>query len=158
MRIRKVKITKENKVSMVYEKQTRNGGWDEYSLTCSEEARPEFYQSIEKLAPHVIEMCELPKAYLERIKVRGVSFSWSGEKERVMGATISAAMELKDSHPNLNINTPHKAEAMYNENTPDDEKQLLSSDCVDVLEYLQTECRAYINGERAQASIFKEAS
>lgn len=71
MRIRKVRITKENKVSMVYEKKTRNGGWDEYSLTCSEEARPGFYKAIENLAPHVVEICELPKDYLKRIRVRG---------------------------------------------------------------------------------------
>jgi hypothetical protein len=156
MRIKKVKITKENKVLLIYEKQTKCG-WDEYSFACSEEARPEFYTAMLALGEHVVEMCELPKDYLKRIKVRGVSFSWSGEKQRVMGATISAAMKLENSHPDLNINTPHKAEAMYNENTPDDEKQLLSGECIDALEHLQDECKAYINGERAQISMFNVA-
>lgn len=44
MRIKKVKITKENKIMMVYEQEAKMGGWDEYAFTCSEEARPEFYE------------------------------------------------------------------------------------------------------------------
>jgi hypothetical protein len=154
VRIKKVKVTSENKITMVYEKRSKGGYWDEYSFTCSEDARPEFYTSLKKLAPHVIYLCELPESYLPRITVRGVSFSYGGENE-VMGATISAAMELKNSYPNLNLNTPHKASEMYNENTPDDEMQLLSSDCISDLENLQSECVAYINGERAQESLFK---
>lgn len=156
MRIKKVKITSENKISMVYEQKTRMGGWDEYSFTCSEKARPEFYDAMGGVAPHVIEMCELPEDYLSRIKVRGVSFSYGGEKE-VMGATISAAMELKDSYQNLNINTPHKASAMYNEGSDPDDMQLLSGKCIEALEALQEECKAYISGDRAQASLFNVA-
>lgn len=154
MRIKKVKVTSENKISMVYEQISKTGAWDEFSFTCSEDARPAFYAALKKLATHVIEMCELPESYSDRITVRGVSFSYGGENE-VMGATISAGMELKYSHPNLNLNTPHKASAMYNENTPDDEMQLLSGDCVDDLENLQKECEAYIKGDRAQESLFK---
>jgi hypothetical protein len=56
-RILKVKITKEEKVMIVFE-QRAGDQWDEYSLTCSEKALPSFYQAIQGLAPHVIEMCE----------------------------------------------------------------------------------------------------
>ena len=117
MRIKRVKITAENKILMVYEQPTRFGGWDEYSMTCSETARPEFYKAFEALAPEVVDMCELPDEYLPRIKIRGVSFSYGGEKE-IMGATICASMDLKRSYPKLNINTPHKASAMYSEGHP----------------------------------------
>lgn len=156
MRIKKAKVTKENKVLLVYEQRSKTGGWDEYSLTCSEEAKPSFYRAMDDLKVDVIEMCELPESYLERIKVRGVSFSYGGECD-VMGATISAAMELKDSYPNLNINTPHKASQMYSE-APPDEMQLLSSDCIGRLDDLKTECQAYIKGERAQTKLFEVAS
>ncbi|MCK9326537.1 MAG: hypothetical protein M0P69_13685 [Bacteroidales bacterium] len=157
MRIKKVKLTKERKILINYDAQSKNGLWDEYSMTCSEQARPEFYAAMEALGAHVVEMCELPENYLAKIKVKGVSFSYAGEKEGVMGATISAQMELKNSHPDLNLNTPHKAEAMYNENTPDDDKQLLSGDCVEALESLQEECKAYISGDRAQEALFNVA-
>ncbi|MCG8400025.1 MAG: hypothetical protein MJA84_00340 [Firmicutes bacterium] len=150
MRIKKVKITAAGKIMIVYEKRSQ-GAWDEYSLSCSEAARPEFYAALGTLAPHVVEMCELPKNYVEKIKVRGVSFSYGGEKE-VMGATISASMELRDSYPDLNLNTPHKASEMYSDSPPD-EKQLLTDRCTDDLEYVQDECQVYIRGDRAQGTL-----
>jgi hypothetical protein len=153
MRIRKVKITKYNQVFIMYG--DGPGNFDEYSLTCREKARPEFYQALEDLREHVIEMCELPDSYLDRISVRGVSYSYGGEED-VMGATISASMRLDNSYQALNINTPHKASAMYNPDTPDDEMQLLSEDCIEVLSELQYECEKYIKGDRAQGSLFAE--
>lgn len=153
MRIEKVKITKYNQIHMKYTQGANNQ--DEYSFTCSEKARPEFYEALEALAEHVIEICELPKDYLGRIKVRGVSYSYGGEAE-VMGAVISASMELKESYQPLNLTTPHKASAMYNPETPDDDMQLLTGDCIDALKALQVECEAYIKGDRAQGSLFKE--
>jgi len=155
MRIKKIKITKDNKIQIVYEKRGK-ADWDEYSLTCSEAPRPELYKALEALAPHVIEMCELPEDYLPRIDVRGVTFSYSGENE-VMGATIIAQMELKNSYTKLNLNTPHKASAPYSEYTPPDEMQLLSDDCIEALEKLCDEVRLYIKGERAQQSLFSMA-
>lgn len=152
MRIKKVKLTKLEKIMMVYEKQSNMGVWDEYSLSCSEAAKPSFYEALKKLAAHVVEMCELPEEYEDRIKVKGVSFSYGGENE-VMGATISAQMELENSYQNLNINTPHKASDMYSPNAEPDEMQLLTSDCIEDLEKLQDECRAYIRGDRAQGRL-----
>ena len=156
LRMKKVKITTEKKILMVYEKRSKTGSWDEYSFTCSEDARPEFYKTLERLNVHVIEMCELPENYLSKITVRGVSFSYGGEAE-VMGATISAAMALEHSYSNLNINTPHKASEMYNADSDPDEMQLLTEDCIEDLLSLQTECEAYINGDRAQTSMFNVA-
>jgi hypothetical protein len=152
MRIKKVKLTTDKKISIAYEQQSKKGNWDEYSLTCSEEARPEFYSALAALAPHVIEMCELPESYLSRIEVRGVSFSYAGEKE-VMGATIIAQMKLHYSNTNLNLNTPHKASDSHS-GLPADEMQLLSASCVKALKALCEEVRVYIRGERAQGRLF----
>lgn len=155
MRIRKVKVTKEKRISMAYEIPNKKGNWDEFTFVCADEPRPEFITALATLAEHVIEMCELPTAYLEKIKVRGVSFSFGGEND-TMGATISAAMELQNSHPDLNINTPHKAVEMYNPETPKDDMQLLSGKCIEALSELITECEAYVKGDRAQGSLFSE--
>jgi len=152
MRIKKIKITKENRIQVSYEKKSKTGWWDEYSFTCSEEGRPELYRALNNLAPHVIEMCELPVNYQDRITVKGVSFSYGGKAE-VMGATISAQMELEKSNCNLNLNTPHKASGSYND-FPADEKQLLSDDCIEALDVLCKEVELYINGERAQMRLF----
>lgn len=151
MRIKKVKVTKFNQVHMIYENGPNNR--DEFSFTSFEKARPEFYKAMEALAEHVLDMCELPESYLERIIIRGVSYSYGGENG-TMGATISAAMKLENSYPALNLLTPHKASEMYCPDTPDDDKQLLSGDCVDALLELRVECEKYIQGDRAQGSLF----
>ena len=71
--IKKTKVTKDGKISMIWEQQTPKGSWDEYSFTCSEEPRPEFHQALKDLGQDVITMCELPESYLDRITVKGVS-------------------------------------------------------------------------------------
>jgi len=154
IRVKKIKIkTKPSlKVTIAYEKRTKHGVWDEYSFTCSEEPRPELIKVLQDIAPHVIEMRELPETYLSRIKVTGVSFSYGGEKE-VMGATIISQMELYDSNCDLNLNTPHKASEPYSDFGAD-EAQLLSYECVKDLMALCDEIKLYINGERAQQRLF----
>ena len=152
MRIKKIKITSDKKVSVAYEKISKTGIWDEYTFTCSELPRPELLTTLSNLAPHVIEMCELPESYVTKIDVRSVSFSYGGEKE-VMGATITSQMKLERSNCNLNLNTPHKASDSYSD-APADEKQLLSDNCISDLDHLCEEVELYINGERAQARLF----
>jgi hypothetical protein len=155
IRMKKIKLTSDKKISMAYEKQNKAKGWDEYSFTCSEEARPEFYTTVKSLAPHVLDLCELPDSYMDRIEVRGVSFSYGGEEE-VMGATISAQMKLNYSNCSLNLNTPHKASASYSGGEVDD-MQVLSDKCIKALDVLTDECQLYIDGDRAQGRLFEVA-
>ena len=152
-RIKKIKFTSTDKISIQYEKiNSKLSTWDEYSMTCADLPRPQLRTAMQDLGPQVIEMCELPKNYLDRITVTGVSFSYGGEKE-VMGATITSQMKLSFSNCDLNLNTPHKASESYNEYEADP-KQLLTDECVDALYILCDEIKLYINGERAQVSMF----
>lgn len=155
MRFKKIKLRKDEGVTAAYEKKNQAGGWDEYSFSCAGKALPAFYAAFEALAPHVIELCELPVTYTERIIVKGVSFSYGGDAE-VMGATISAAMELDFSNCDLNLNTPHKPSEPYSE-TGVDEGFLLSDDCIKTLDHLVHQTEIYARGERAQMSLFEEA-
>jgi len=152
LRIKKIKVTSDKKVNIAYEKISKTGMWDEYTFTCSELPRPELLTSLSQIAPHVIEMCELPDSYVDKIDVRSVSFSYGGEKE-VMGATITSQMKLDKSNCNLNLNTPHKASDSYSD-APADEKQLLTDICIDDLGRLCDEVKLYIGGERAQGKLF----
>jgi len=149
-RLIKVKLTKDDKIAIDYEQMNGNS-WDQYSFTCVEKALSSFYKALQDLASYTVEMCELPKDYLSRITVRGVSFSYGGEKE-VMGATISARMKLNNSNCGLNLNTPHKASESYSDG-PADEKQLLGTDCVTDLIDLRNECWNYVDGKRAQGKL-----
>ena len=154
MRIKKVKKTKEDKVFIVFEKRTKAGGYDEYSMACSEKALPEFYEAINNLSQYVVDMCELPRDFQDRIMVKGVSYSYGGESD-TMGATIVAQLRLRESITDLNLNTPHKTQEYYNDNDNGDPMTLLSGDCANDLIDLQEECVKYINGDRAQEDMFK---
>jgi hypothetical protein len=157
MQIKKVKVTKEGKISMEYT-QGAKGLQDEYTFTCSQKARPEFYQAFSDLRTDVIEICELDadaaggstEYYLSRITVKGVSFSYGGEDE-TMGAVLIAELRLDNSNP-LNLITPHKPSDLYGETG--DPKMCLSADCIEHLEKLTKEAELYIKGDRAQASMF----
>ncbi|MDI6808283.1 MAG: hypothetical protein QME66_04780 [Candidatus Eisenbacteria bacterium] len=151
MRIKKVKVTGEDRVHIAYETMN-NGQWDEFSLTCAQKAAPGFYEALKDLVPHVVEICELPKEYSSRIAVQGVSASYAGEKE-VMGATILAALLLDHSNCNLNLNTPYKISESYSDG-PGDEKQLMTDECCKALEELYEECEKYIRGLRVQIELF----
>lgn len=152
-RIKKIKFTPTDKISIQYEKRNpKISTWDEYSMTCADLPRPQLRIAMQNLRTYVIEMCELPKNYLDRITVTGVSFSYGGEKE-VMGATITSQMKLSFSNCGLNLNTPHKASESYTDYEADP-KQLLSCECIVALDELCDEVIKYINGERAQVSMF----
>lgn len=143
-RITKVKlIEKSQRIQIEYD-QKNQSAWDQYMITCKDPARPEFYETLKELVKHVIEMCELPDNYTPRIEVRGVSISYSNG----MGATISAAMKLIYSSQPLNLNTPYKEWGSENDG------QAMSYECHQVLKILQEECNLYIQGERAQGSLF----
>lgn len=134
---------------------------NEYTIKCKELPRPEMVAALEDLRPEVLLLCELPDSYLDRIDVRSVSLNYGGPAE-TMGATITARMKLYHSNCPLNLNTPNKPVEPYNTDCDYDddtyEKMCLSEDCVDKLEVLIEEAEAYINGHRAQGSLFGEDS
>ena len=154
IRFKKIKARKDGKLRLEYEV-NNNGKWDEYTLNCSDEPKAAYTEAMAALAQDVIEMCELPVDYKDRITVTGVSFSHGGEKE-VMGAVITAQMNLRHSNQPLNLNTPHKAEEYYGETG--DALQLLDEACVRRLTILQEEAEDYVNGTRAQVEMFPEVA
>lgn len=152
MRIKSVRLSSENKVSISYQVEREGGSYDEFSMTSSDAPLPSFLEALSELRKHVVDMCELPDTDKEKIVVRGVTFSYGGEDE-IMGATIIAQKKLSRSNTDLNINTPHKAAEYYSGNGNGDPKQLLSDDCVDDLNVVMNECEKYIRGKRQQLEL-----
>ena len=153
IRICKVKTTKEGKTAIEYQR-TTGTDWDDFSLKCSDKPRPEFFAALDALREHVIDMCELPEELIERIAVKGVSFSYGGEGE-TMGATIIAENKLIKSNGAVNINTPHRPSEPYGD-TPKGilpDRMFLAPDCVSALKDLEKEARKYIDGDRAQGRL-----
>lgn len=152
MRIKSVKITTDEKISINYQIERENGNYDEFSMTSCDAPLPSFKEALDQLRQHVIDMCELPNMDLDKIVVRGVTFSYGGEDD-IMGATIIAWKKLSRSNTDLNINTPHKAAEYYSGNGNGDPKQLLSDECVDDLNIVMSECEKYIKGKRQQLEL-----
>ena len=155
-RICKIKISKENRVEINYQQKSHTGEWNDFSMSCVEKGEPKLYLALHDLRQDVVEMCEQPDHYIDRVTVKSVSFSYGGEME-VMGATISAAMVLENSNCPLNLNTPHKASGSYNEGEADI-RQLLSSDCIRRLWDLQEAAERYVDGVRAQGNLFSDST
>ena len=154
MRFQKISYNK-GRVKIEYEiRNTAKKDWDQFSLACLDEPKPEFQVALQALSKDVIEMCEFPEDYQKRIMVTGVSFSYGGGDE-IMGATIISQMALNRSNVNLNLNTPHKPSEPYSEGG--DASQCLSEDCIEHLTYLMLEAEDYVKGKRAQGELFEGA-
>jgi hypothetical protein len=150
IRITKVK-DKEGKVIIHYQQATpggSDGDWDDYTMTCGSKARPEFYEAMNEMVKHVVDICELPRESADLITIGGVTCSYPLD---IMGATISAKLRLRKSNAPLILNTPFKTSELYTETGDPD--SLLSGDCVDAICTLHEECEAYINGEREQLTL-----
>ena len=154
-RFTKIKYNKGN-VFVAYEQ-----GANEYSMKCNEMPRAEFVQALIDLQEEVIQMCELPDEYLKRITVKSVSLNYGGKRE-TMGATITASMELYNSNAPLNLNTPNKPVEPYNNEADYDdemlEKMCLSEACIEKLNILINEANLYVDGKRAQGSLFDNSA
>ena len=152
MRITKVKRLKEDRIRIEYETANSNGKNDEMIFTSSDTPDPSFYEAFSDLSEYVIEMCELD-CHINKIKVTGVSFSYSGEPE-TMGAVITSQRDLQNSVSPLNLNTPYKI--LGTQGFSGDPRQLLSDKCAQALNKLSTESVLYVKGKRAQMQIFSD--
>jgi hypothetical protein len=126
---------------------------DEYRIVCNDKPLPEFVYALKKLALHVVDMCELPEVDKKNIEVTGVSFSYAAGPDHTMGASIIAQKSLIRSNTKLNLVTPHKPVEFYS-GGEGDPHQLLDGTCVADLRFLLKQVQRYIDGERAQGTLF----
>lgn len=156
--ITKIKLGKDSKVHIEYRvpRTTESGDdFDQFVLDCVDKPLLALELAMLNLRKHVLDICEMPIDDTEvmKVKVKGVSFSYSGEND-VMGATITASRTLERSNAPLMINTPHKFAEPHNENQG--MKMCLSDDCILVLVELLEQGEKYLDGERAQLEILNK--
>lgn len=146
MRIEKVKYDG-NRVRIEYSVQRADSRYDEQVLSCHDEPRPEFKTALAVLAEDVCTICEIGLEQAERIKVSGVSLSYTND---VRGLVITALKRVKTAQSPVVLNTPHLTETPYSEggDTP-----VLETLTVARLDALVSECERYIAGERAQQEL-----
>lgn len=152
-RIKKVKLVGGDKIVLEFEKPVQEGFFDQYRIVSEEPAAPSFYDAMKALAVHAAELCELPESYAKRLTVKCVAYTFKGE-EQVMGATMTAAMDLHRTKGAITLNTPHKPSRPYeiNAKEPYGDKAL-SATCVAALWELERQAKLYINGLRGQVTL-----
>ena len=131
----------------VFQPNTKN--WDQHTLTCKDQPRPEFLERLQTLANHVTEICEFSEWETKKLIVSGVSLSY-GDKGNCY-LVITAQKALEHSKAPLIINTPARPEMP--ESDADSQEFCWSDDLAADVHALEQEAWMYIEGERAQQTL-----
>ena len=148
IRVTKVKYrARDVEVVVHYEEENGQGSMDKRTLESPEPPAADFLAALEGLAEWVVDICELGEEKTSAVKVGGVSFSYAGERD-VMGATISAGLDLASHPAPWQINTPHKPSEPYSEGG--DASVCLASGCVRALKLVQARAVEFVEGKRGE--------
>lgn len=116
-----------------------------------EKAAPGFYDAMDALRTHAGEILGFTEAQTESLRPHTVSFSY--DKEERMGAVISCVYETP-SGKMTNINTPlMKCPA---DEVDEQSPGFFAEDTVKALWEMEGQARKYLDGQRAQMSLFGE--
>jgi hypothetical protein len=152
MRITKAKYDG-SKVRIEYEKQRPDGQYDEFTLSSLDGPAQPFVDALNALAMDVVGICELHADSLDRLTVRGVSFTYTND---IMGACITALKKLETSNAPLVLNTPHLPSEAYGDG--DVTSPVLEPSTVSRLVEVAEAALRFIDGERAQGNLFVAGS
>ncbi|WP_427112977.1 hypothetical protein [Megasphaera sueciensis] len=149
MQIKKVKYSENaGKISVEFSK-TADGHTAEYSGTFDEQAEPAFYSTLDKLLDPVLQILAFnPKEFEDRIHPYGVTYKYG--KDGTMSAIISSKLDVNETQ--IAINTPIRS--CKTENT-EESASYFNEDTVKVLQTLQQLTENYLQGKRAQMSLFE---
>lgn len=124
---------------------------DELMLKSADAPHPDLPRALQALEPHVADLCELRGP----LAVRGASFSWSeAGGETVMGASVTALRDLRRSRSPMVVNSPHQPETDYGGN--EENEAVMTFEFAEALRALLAEAMAYVDGKRAQGSLFEK--
>lgn len=121
-----------------------------YALVCVDSPLASFTDALLALREDVIGICELPPESADKLDVRGVSLTHTND---ILGACITALKKLKASDAPLVLNTPHLPEEPYG----DSPSLTMTKEMALRISILCDEASRYVDGERAQPSLFAEA-
>jgi hypothetical protein len=141
-----------SKVQLLYERERKEGDPDEFSLHSGDNPAPEFDQALQALAVDVASICELGAEAAQKLKVRGVTLTYAHD---ILGACVTALKSLVTANSPLVLNTPHLPSMAYSGNG-DDPNPVLPDGMVVRLDALTAQAKRYLDGDRAQGSLFSE--
>lgn len=150
-RLQKLKMGKDGKVNIAFQQRADpERPWDDLVMTCNDAPRPEMATALQDLVPDLLDICELPEDYRSGLTIGSVSLSYGGDAE-TMGAVITGLKALRTTRAPLVLNSPHLPSESY---SGDDAEPVLSSETVAKLATVEGEAFLYVDGDRAQRSLF----
>lgn len=150
-KIKKIKLSGEN-VLIEYIQPTADGyGFNKHTIESKEQPSPEFEQTLQLLAPFVSELYELPETYSKGMEVISATFIYKGDAD-TLGCTITAKKTVNTSHNSALFHTP-----IVYVSTGEDQEKVMSGRMEEIINDLQDCARDYIDGERAQQTLFEGA-
>ncbi len=138
-----------SKMRIEYEVERGDSDPDEFALLSTDKPEPEFDSTLQALTQDVLAICELPAGDADKIKVRGVSLTYTNG---IMGACITALKTLETANAPLVLNTPHLPSEPYSEG----DALTLDPATVGRLSALVDRANRYVDGHRAQQSLFED--
>ena len=149
IRYRKIKIAKNGKVHLVYDEPVQGGGWDKHAVTYTDQPLPKFQKALNKMAEHLVEICQIESGYAKDMIVMGVTISYTDAG--VMGLSIIAKKVLANKLV-VPINSPHLPEQSHSDDAA--EFPILSEACISALGKVIGQAEGYRLGDRAQLGMF----
>lgn len=136
----------EKKVTITWGEERSNGDSFDTTLTSPDAPRPELLELLAALTPFAVELCEFDEDDLwpNDLKAAGVTIGHG--KEGARGITITCLRPVESSSAPIVLNTPHVNEDVW------------PAGLDSALYSLEKEAGLYIDGYRAQQSLFDPPS
>lgn len=147
-----VNVTKSS-IKICYDR-VRNGRAETYTMVSTEKPRPELYKSMKELAAPVAGLLEIETKNLNhRIRPYQVKFEYNSNDQ--MSAVIESEFFCPLASAHVTIKTPKKREPIDPEKDTQEDMFFVPY-TVDCLRTVQAEAIRFIDGERAQTTLFKD--
>lgn len=140
--IQKIKLDSKTYTPIItYEKWTNEGVVENITHPGDSSAHPDFIQALNKLEPIVHDVCRLSGE------------DWASATAQVIGVSLKD----KEDGTGLNVTLLGKFEDVaVNINTPFIAPGMIDSSTNQAIELIVRECEKYIDGKRAQGSLFDQ--
>lgn len=151
-RFRKISVA-DRGYTIIYDQENESHYWAKRSLSSAELARPEFDQSMRKLAPIFVYMCQLKvreENIFRNVGVDEISYVYPKKKPPYL--ILKGTVDLDNGHT-FRLGSP----AWSIPSIHDNETQF-SKDFFNRLNEVEAEAWRYVDGERAQGVLFAQTN
>lgn len=150
IQINKIKYSEKAEKTTIDFSRNIDGHQADYTGTFDEQAAPEFYTALQVLRNPVLNILQFKfEDFKDRITPYGVNYRYA--KDGTMSAIISSKLAVGNTK--IEINTPMRScptEDIVDETS----EQYFDDPTVAALWELETQARKYLDGKRAQMSLF----